>query len=209
MMIRLGDMTVIGKPPAKLAKALAVIADTLHPSFNANPRIKPDWSKRSCVMCSLTVREFLTAIGFADATVMPVRAILWARLNGKDVHSLGIGLPPTTHKIARGDWAGHMIVTAAGYLIDTTLYQAVRPQWLDLTGMAALPLAEDRTRKVMEMPLVAGAVLLDSESPGYEFNIAWGACPNPSWRNGPDARDRDRRVPSVQAMMARFGKWDE
>ena len=56
--MQLGEMQVIGSPPAKLAKALAVIADTLHPAFAHDPRITPGISKESCVLCS----QSMTAI---------------------------------------------------------------------------------------------------------------------------------------------------
>jgi hypothetical protein len=202
----LGDMKVVGMPPAKLAKALAVIADTLHPSFNANPKIKPDHSKRSCVLCSLTVREFLTKIGFADAAVASVATFLFADRGETRLHSAGIGSPEDHRKID-GNWCGHMVVTVAGYLIDTTLYQAMRPQWPDLTGQIAVPLyaPEEPEVKMFDLALLAALSITEDD---YEFNIGW--CDrriNNGWRHGPDARDRLRRIPSVQAMVARFGEW--
>ena len=61
--MQLGDMQVIGSPPAKLAKALAVIADTPHPAFAHDPRITPGIWKESCVLCShsmTAIRQRLT-----------------------------------------------------------------------------------------------------------------------------------------------------
>jgi hypothetical protein len=208
-MIQLGDMMVIGQPPAKLAKALAVIADTLHPSFNANKSIEPDKSKRSCVLASLAVRDFLQATDFASATTMSVATALFAERGTTRLHSVGIGAPHD-HRVVDGDWCGHMVVTVDGWLIDTTLYQALRPQWPDLTGQMALPLyrVEPATR-VFDLPLLTGASFTVED---YEFNICWcDRSENIGWRKGPDARDRDRRRPSVEAMVARFcgfGGWN-
>src|SRR5262252_7800728 len=128
---RLGDMMVVGNPPAKLWKALAVIADALHPSFELEPRIAPGISKSSCVICALTVRDFLRAIGFDMARVAPVCAVMWASENGKQLHSLGIGHPDDDSAFA-DRWSGHLVVVIGAFLIDATLYGAQRPQWPDL-----------------------------------------------------------------------------
>jgi hypothetical protein len=59
-MMQLGDMIVSGEFPPKLVKALAVIANTLHPAFDRQPWLgAPGWSKRSCVLASLACRGFL------------------------------------------------------------------------------------------------------------------------------------------------------
>ena len=59
--MQLGEMQVIGSPPAKLGKALAVIADTLHPAFAHDPRITPGISKESCVLCSQSMTAIVAA----------------------------------------------------------------------------------------------------------------------------------------------------
>ena len=208
-MMTLGDMTVVGKPPAKLAKALAVIADTLHPSFNANPNIKPDWSRRSCVLCSLAVWEFLLSIGFADAAVRSVTAFMFAARGKRHLHSLGIG-SPDDHRVLDGEWCGHMVVTVAGWLIDTTLYRAIRPQWPHLTGQVAVPLYPPNAPVVKfgDLPMISGFSITDDED--YEFCLGWcDRRDNVGWRRGPDCRDRERRRPSADAMVARFGEWRE
>jgi hypothetical protein len=207
-MMTLGDMVVCGTPPAKLAKALAIIADTLHPSFNANPKIKPDWSKRSCVLCSLAVSDFLQRIGFV-AGVRSVAAFMFAARGNVQLHSLGIG-SPDDHRMIDGDWVGHLVVTVAGWMIDTTLYPAIRPQWPYLTGQIALPLYPPNAPVVKfgGLPMISGLSVTDTDDPDYEFCLGWcDRRDNDGWRRGPDARDRDRRVPSVEAMVARFGEW--
>ena len=54
----LNDMLVVGRPPAKLTKALATIASVLHPAYD-EVLPKAGKSKESCCLCSLTVRDFL------------------------------------------------------------------------------------------------------------------------------------------------------
>jgi hypothetical protein len=209
VIIQLGDMTVIGTPPAKLLKAIAVISEMLHPSFNANPNIKPDHSKRSCVLCSLTVRDFLQAIGFADASVASVSVVMFASRGSKPLHSIGIGVPIDNRKID-GQWCGHMVATVAGWVIDTTLYQAKRPQWPDLTGQIAVPLYPPGAAvvRMFDWPMITGFQLTKDD--GYQFLTAWcDRKDNNTWHRGPDAVDIERRRPSVDAMVACFGPWDD
>jgi hypothetical protein len=208
--IRLGDMMVVGDPPAKLWKALAVIADALHPGFDLHPEIVPGKSKESCVLCSLTVRVFLRAIGI-EAKVAPVTVIMWADQNGRRLHSLGIGHSENQRLPDDGYWSGHLVVTAEGFVIDTTLYSARREQWPDLADMVALPInrSADDESKIFGLDQLAGATIADDER-GYSFNIGWLDNPkNKRWREGPDARDRARRLPVVRHLIKRFGKWED
>lgn len=207
----LGDMMVVGNPPAKLWKALAVVADGLHPGFDLRSTIIPGKSKNSCVLCALTVRDFLLRIGFTDAAVRPVAVVMWASECGKQLHSLGIGSPEDPRDDAGpGHWIGHMVTTVAGFLIDTTLYCALRPQWPQLTGMVVLPIhAEPDERKIFGLDLIVG-VTMDEPERGYQFNIGWLDNPyNRAWRGGPDARDRNRREPVVAWLIKRFGRWED
>ena len=204
----LGHMTVIGTPPAKLAKALAVIADTLHPAFEAQPRIIPGISKESCVLCSLTVRDFLRAIGFDRAVVAPVVTLMWATERGEQLHSLGIGVPDDPREPGNR-WIGHMVVVVAGRLIDTTLYHTLRPQWPDLTGMISVPLAPTQHKPfAYGLKLIAGT---DISEPGrdYNFCMAWLDNPtNRTYRSGGDY-ERERRLPVVHKLIEKFGTWRE
>jgi hypothetical protein len=205
-MLRLGDMTVLERPPAKLLKALAVIADGLHQGFDLQPRIQPGKSKESCVLCALTVRDFLRKVGFERARVAPVFTGMWAWDGDKPLHSLGMGEPDDTQR-REGHWPGHMVVVAAGYVIDTTLYGAVRPAWPQLTPMMAVPTGTSQHRW-KGLRLIAGASLEDSDRPGYAFDVFWFDNPsNTSWHAGPDC-ERARRMPVVEAMAARFGVWE-
>jgi hypothetical protein len=204
----LGDLYVIAPyPPAKLIKALAVIADALHPAFDLRPDIKPFYSRHACVLSSLTVRDFLVRIGF-DAIVRPVATVIWSERDGKMAHSLGIGAPHDKRAI-KDNWKGHMVVTVATsdgeFLIDTTLYPARRPQWRELPGMMALPLSSERVRAWWNLDVIASA----SYGPeGADALISWFDNPrNKSWQHGPDGRDPFRRMPVVEALVERFGVW--
>lgn len=206
----LGDMLVFGRPPAKLTKALAVIAAHLHPAVERLPRITPGISKRSCILCSLAVRDFLQRIGI-EAMVAPVVAVLLATRGDETLHSAGIGVPGTV--AAPRNWNGHMVVVAERFVIDTTLYQIHRPAWDHLPGMMAVPVdgapVAPEHRRMWGLDVLT-AVGTESE-PGddYRFSLAWLANPtNNRWRNGPDAR-RDRRRAVVGALAHHFGSWRE
>jgi hypothetical protein len=202
--LRLGDLLIVGGPPAaKLLKALAVIADQLHPGFDRQADLKPFVSRKSCVLCSLAVRDFLVRIGF-NARVRPVCAVLWAEKNGAPVHSAGIGVPNCKSK---GDgWNGHMIATVDDWLIDPTLYQIKRPAWPDLAGMMALPLhSRPWQRGWSQLKVMASAGAGEDE-----FSIGWLDNPkNKTWQLGGDAQDATRRAPVIAAMVERFGAWRE
>ncbi len=208
-MIPLGDMLVCGDPPpAKLLKALAVIAGHLHPTFAAMPNIKPGISRESCVLCSLTVRDFLQRVGFVRAFVSPVVTVVRAAEHGKELHSAGIGVPGTPPRARR--WNGHMIVIVDGlFLIDTTLYQIARPQWEGLPGMLAAPLGfqEGAPGRMWGLDVLGALFMQDDQRPTYETMITWLANPsNAAWRNGPDA-SRDLRRPAVNRLVREFGSW--
>jgi hypothetical protein len=205
----LGDLYVIEPyPPAKMLKALAVIADTLHPAFDMRPDIKPFYSRRGCVISSLTVRDFLLRIGF-DAIARPVATVIWAEREGKLMHSLAIGAPHDKRGI-EGNWKGHMVVTVetdvGEFLIDTTLYPVRRPQWRDLPGMIALPLSSERVRSLIWWRLE----MIASASYGDDVLIGWFDNPrNKSWAYGPDGRDPFRRAPVTAALVEKFGVWKD
>jgi hypothetical protein len=215
--LTLGDLQIIGEnasPPVKLIKALAVIADRLHPSFDAHPRVEKNKSKESCVLCALTVRDFLRTIGFA-ARVEPVCFIGMAERNGTLLHSAGIGMRGPIEKIG-GRWNGHLItiVRDSGWLIDTTLYQVQRPAWPHLPGMIAISLDEIGYRKerfeYQGMPALAAIHTHDPDDGDYRFDAGWLLNPgNKLWRNGPDGRNAALRAPIIGELVERFGGWQE
>jgi len=80
----LGDLVVVEPGSAKFTKALAAIASALHPAFDALLPV-PGKSKESCVLCSVTVRDFLWRVGFKDARVTTCYLALVAHdANGKE-----------------------------------------------------------------------------------------------------------------------------
>jgi hypothetical protein len=208
--MNLGDLHVMEPfPPAKLIKALAVIADTLHPAFDMRPDIKPFYTRRACVISSLTVRDFLVRIGF-DAIVRPVATVIWAERDGKLLHSLAIGAPHDK-RVLKDNWSGHMVVTvqtpAGEFLIDTTLYPVRRPQWRDLPGMMAVRLSDERVRAWWRLDVIASAAYgVENE----QVMIGWFDNPrNNTWQYGGDGRDPFRRLAVVTALIDRFGKWED
>jgi hypothetical protein len=203
--LQLGDLLIIGgQPAAKLLKAFAVIADQLHPGFDRQPNLKPFVSRGSCVLCALTVRDFLVRVGF-HARVRSVCTVLWAHKDGKLLHSAAIGAPHDKRKMINR-WTGHMVTTVDDWLIDPTLYQVRRSAWPDLAGMMALPLhPRPWQRSYWGLDLIASAAVADEE-----FMIGWFDNPkNTAWKFGPDARDPMRRAPVTVAMIERFGRWEE
>lgn len=211
--LALGDMAVLGKMPAKIFKALAVIADTLHPAFARQPWIADhEKSKESCVLCALTVRDFLVDIGFADARVRPVVTVMRATRKGTELHSLGIGVPGTPPQDGR--WVGHLVVWVprAKVLIDTTLYRAGRPQWPDLPGMLAVDTSAyaDHGSKVWGLKPIVGAVMTETDDPDYCYEIIYFDNPkNTLWRHGSDARGAWKRAAVLAALRERFGIWKD
>jgi len=204
----LADMAVFGAPSAKLWKALAVIAADLHPAIAKIPGVIPDISKRSCVLCSLTARDFLQRIGI-DAIVAPVVTVLWADQDGKQLHSAGIGVPGEERRSDRRNWNGHMIVIVPRerLLIDTTLYQINRPAWDDLPGMIVAPIGLDKPAKLWGLDVLAA--LQAEGSDGYVFSMTWLANPtNNAWRNGRDASRNHRRA-IVKKLVREFGPWSD
>jgi hypothetical protein len=214
--LMLGDLQIIVEkpPPAKLIKAIAVIADRLHPSFDAHPRIENGKSKESCVLCALTVRDFLRTIGFA-ARVEPVVFMAMAERNGTMLHSAGIGMRGPIEKIG-GRWNGHLvtIVRESGWLIDATLFQVQRPAWPHLPGMIAISLdavGRDRDRiEYQGLPALAAIHTHDRDDSDYRFDAGWFLnTGNKSWRSGPDGRNSRLRAPIIGDLVERFGAWED
>ena len=198
--MQLADLLILESPPAKLAKPLAVIADALHREFDCEPWIEPGISRRSCILASLAVRDFMRALEF-PARIEPVACTIVATRDGQPLHSVGLGVPEPREN-APNAWNGHAVVVLPRerWLIDTTLYQARRAQWPDLTGMVAVPLLEALTIDRWGLRLLSG--FAGQDDTGYECEIAWFANPtNTAWRAAPDAKPR-RRAGVVARMLA-------
>lgn len=214
--LELGELTVIGMPPPKLLKALAVIAANLHQFYSVIPRVKPGHSLTACILSSLTVRDFLFRIGFRDAEVAPCMFAIRAFRDGQQLHSLGIGDPdPREHskigKQSRG-WPGHLVVKMPKHewLIDTTLFQARRPQWPDLPGMLAVPLVESRDPAHLYYEMFPLSGVVGETDDGSQVDILWLDQPkNKWWRASPDGRDRRRREAVVDGLVTAFGEWSD
>lgn len=207
----ISDMRVVGRPPAKLIKALAVIADSLHAEYARLPWIAhANKSKESCVLCSLTVRDFLFKIGFTDVVVAPVYCVIRAmKEDGQLLHSLAIGETNLSAPKRHGRWNGHMVVLLPtdGYLIDTTLYPARRPQWPELPTMIAAPINRAVAGQIFGLSPLAG--LSFGALDGAGGDIVWLDQPkNKLWRDGSDAK-KPRRQTVVNALVQKFGPWQD
>jgi hypothetical protein len=205
------EMTVVSSAnhaplPQRLLDALDVIEAELHSSFDRQPWIRePGYSKQSCLLTSLTVRDFLRELGFADANVRSVAVVMRAELAGREVHSLGIGVPGWGQVPEAGRFVGHIVavVPSARLLIDTTLYPAIRPQWRGLlTGMFAVPYGSPRSRRMFGLSPFAATMIAD-EADGFKMTIVWlDRRDNKAWRNGGD-NEPLRRVAVLAALCER------
>lgn len=194
-------MLVAGEISATLAKALVAIASDLHPALDKT--FPAGVSKESCVLASLTVRDFLWRVGVKDAEVRPVYVMIRAfDANRKEIHSLGCG-DQTKFFDIKGRyetdtptrWSGHLVVIAGGFLIDTTLYQAARPAWETLPGMMAMPLDYDAGKKVLT------GLVSNPDEAGTVVTVHWVEQPhNTRWRRAPDT-EKARRVQAVKQLV--------
>jgi hypothetical protein len=205
----LGDMFVAAIPSPAFARALAVIADTLHSSFDKQPWIQfPGKSKESCVLATMATRDFLWRVGFKEAQCCSVYfAIKAVDRKGKELHSLGMGdhsKVPGMHRGLRPDkWSGHLVVRLPkmGWIVDTTLYPVIRPQWSDLPGMIAMPYKRDEEHRCWGMATLAS--LSTSGGQGMVM-MAWlDQIYNDDWKTAPD-HAKERRVEVIREMVQRF-----
>jgi hypothetical protein len=200
--------------PAKLMKALAVLTDALHPSFDEQPWAVPGKSKGSCILATLTACDFLTGIGLY-ALPRSVACFMRADRGETVLHTLGVGVPAAaygTRKPIEGAdlWDGHLVVTVPEHrlLIDLTLYLSIRPQWQGvLTGMIAVPYQHrPRPREMLfGRPVIARAAT-DPDADQFVFAASWLDRPeNKGWRKAPDAEPR-RRDGVLALLRKRFDR---
>lgn len=211
----LNDLVILEPGSAKFTKALAAVASVLHPAYD-EVLPKAGKSKESCVLCSLTVRDFLWKVGFKDARVTTCYlALVAVDADGKEVHSAGCGdhgagrvplLPGVTMpRQSPGYWNGHMVVEvpSENTILDTTLFPMKRPQWPLLPGMFAVPIFDGPGGFGMQQ---ISAIAADQQN-GNELRAYWLREPNEGWRNGGDAKDKALRAPVVRALRRTFGAW--
>lgn len=210
---QLGDMTIMlstGEIPPKMWKALAVIADRLHPAYEeATDGLASSHDK--CLFTSLAVRDFLVGIGFEDATARGVAFYIRAidRNDRKELWSLGIGTPGET--AIPDKFNGHAVCTvpSLNMMIDTALYPAIRPQWLgSLTGMMAMPVHKPWSHQsILDRPSIAGIECLHADR---RVEMLWLDRPELQWKQSEDFRVRNaRRIAVTRAMRETFGDWKD
>jgi hypothetical protein len=195
--MQLGDLLINdadGRPPLNLMKAMAVIAEWLHPTFDVY--YEDGVSLDSCILVSAVVRDFLFRIGFKDAEVRSVSFFIERRKGEEVTHQLVIGKPGDPD--ANGKWNGHMVafLPKTGWLIDCTLFQAQRRHWETLPGMVATPI-HDYDMSVSGRKVITGfAAKQDADV----IRGMWtDTSENNRWRTAPDLirggrRERHRRA---------------
>lgn len=195
---RQGDFVTIGEPSPQLNVALQFLGENLHPVLDQVKILPRGWSRSACILCSLTVRDFLRACGIA-AEVRSVAAFIFIVEPGKPLARLMIGADDTVAK--PGIWPGHMVVTAEGFLIDTTMHGIDHPR-VRCPRMAAVPLAKTN------QPVVNGhAVIADFsvKTRDLGLQITWLDRSENDWRQQPDAcAKKHRRKVLAKLLNARM-----
>jgi hypothetical protein len=205
-----GDLAVLAHPPAKMLKALAVIAARAHPAYDECSGVAAGGSKDKCLFMSLAVRDFLVEIGFADATVRSCFLYISAEdQQGNEIWSVGLGAPGQVPQPEK--FNGHAVCTvpSLSLLIDTTVYQAIRPHWSgSVGGMAAIKYHRPWTNQLIHgRPSIAGAEIA---LPDRRLMMLWLDRPEVNWRREIDFRYKnDRRRYVTKALRDAFGEWHE
>jgi hypothetical protein len=198
----LPQLTIFGTPDDRFVAAMKVVSSHLHQLYRP---IFGEISKNSCVLASLTVRDFLFRAGFRDVELRPVRVLMRATRDDKELNSVGVGFSHGGNS-ATGRWEGHMAVYSPSLdmLIDTTLFQAQRDQWKFLPGMIAVPLRPAvGQQKIFDLDPITG-LNIDIPEDNYSFESVWLDDPkNHSWKDAPD-RSKRRREGVVNAMLDAF-----
>jgi len=205
-----GDLWVGDRPDEKLAQALQVIATLLHPSFdkgwmNPTAYIPPDHSKKSCILASAAVRDFLFRIGYRDAQMLSVRFWIDAKDENEElVKALNIGDPDVAELPDR--YNGHVVVTVEDWVIDTTLYQATpREAWPNFPPMfATRRLGPDSKAEWFGHKVLAAGGIIEATT-GHHIQWGWlDYTAETDWRTAPDFREKWRRERVVDTMVAAF-----
>jgi hypothetical protein len=205
---QLGDLTVMADPPAKMWKAFATVSARAHQAYDECSGVARGASHDKCLFMSLAVRDFLVEIGFADATVRSCFLYINAEdRQGKEIWSVGIGAPGQTPLSEK--FNGHAVCTvpSLSLLIDTTIYQAVRPHWREaISGMVAIKYHQPwATQQVRGCASIAGAEI---ELPDRRVMMLWLDRPEVPWKREIDFRNRSvRRRYVTKALCEAFGEW--
>jgi hypothetical protein len=200
-----GALTVLGEPDIALRRALAVIGRHLHRSFFEDAGLLPRQSFGCCILCAVTVRDFLQRAGI-PARVRSITALM--RLDGPtgSLHSLGIGVPGQVSDTEGGRWAGHTVVEARGFLIDPALAQFRREIWSWLPDIVAFPRSSDGTR-TFGLPMLGAWHYEPRGAVPTVFNCVYLDNPrNDAWQTAPDASatNADLREPVIARLIAAY-----
>ncbi len=167
----------------------------------------------NCVLASLILRDVLVECGYeAEVTPCFVRVSnalareciekchglpqdeadkIALEYSEKGGYYIEIG-PPHDHRVLPGRWAGHLVVTVAGYMIDLTLGQATRKKRGLTLGPVALPLIDSEY------------ALTHMQSGNGEWLASWVKNPrNLGYLGGPDTMPQ-RRIKIVRKMLRKI-----
>ncbi|TYL87463.1 hypothetical protein [Bradyrhizobium cytisi] len=206
----LGDLAIMAAPPAKMWKALATISARAHQAYDECSGTAPGSSHDKCLFMSLAVRDFLVEIGYRDATVKACSLLIRAGdPQENEIWSVGLGAPGQRDEPDK--FNGHAVcaVPSLELLIDTTIYQAIRPHWGGAVGgMVAInywrnPSAE----RLWGLEVIAAAECALSDR---LVRVLWLDRPEVNWKSSEDFRVKnERRRHVTKALINAFGGWRE
>lgn len=194
---RFSDLVVFGDPSSVLLSALKIIGNDMHTLLSKHKDPKDQiTSKERCVLASLTCRDFLLELGI-EAEVSPCSLRISAiDKSGKPFRHLFLGDPESPD--AKDPLPGHMVVLADGFLVDTTIYQAIRPEWKMVPPMIAIPIQRLPTEVDGMSPLAS----FSGEEEGNNIFAVWLDRPELDWEDAPDAAASLREA-VVQELISR------
>lgn len=180
-------MLIVGTPPREFAAALSALSKipeiaALHPACAKGVKI-------TCIQSSLIGASLLRHAGFDGSKAVPVRLVFQTmdKERRSFVDQRVVGTNDGFPLAPKGEWNGHMVIVAAGYLIDLTLSQFSNSS-VSYPPMLALPLLPPGQKPI------AGLTQLARVRAGGEnvsFDLGWLHAPkNTQWKNSGSQKNK-------------------
>lgn len=200
-------------PGERFLVAADLVATELHNSlFQLSCNESSGDSKNRCILSSLAVEEFFKCAGFkskVQSVVCVIRGANWpgspksVKFGGS--HTAILGDPNA--QCGTGEWAGHLIalveVEGNSFLVDTTLYNRIRPQWAELTGMVVISTRPDRLRLFQEQECCSYLGGYASTDGAWEISYYLNESNN-VWASAPDTREEARWKAPAHALACKL-----